>query len=177
MAEYALSQGIQADTIDKTGQTPLHYLWGQVVGDILLARGADLEARNKGKQTPLATAVCLHGGYKNHLKRETIAWLLNKGARSQVLPLEIKCNHRSTALLAEAIGSDSVELAKVAIANGSEITTQDNNGETPLHKSARFNAPAVAALLLRYGANVNIADSQGYTPLHRAAIHRNPEVA
>ncbi|MGB3495118.1 MAG: ankyrin repeat domain-containing protein [Elainellaceae cyanobacterium] len=177
LAEYALKQGIQANTIDTTGQTPLHYLRGKVVGDILLAHGADLEARNSAEQTPLATAVCLHGGYEDRLKRETIAWLLNKGAQGQVLPLEMKCNGRSTTLLAEAIGSDSVELAQVAIANGSAITTQDNNGETPLHNSARFNAPAVAALLLNHGAQVNIADSQGYTPLHRAAIHRNLEVA
>ncbi|MEM9008290.1 MAG: ankyrin repeat domain-containing protein [Cyanobacteria bacterium P01_F01_bin.86] len=172
LAEVALAQGIAINVSNDKGQTPLHYLRGAAVGELLIAQGADLNARDTAGHTPLEAAICLHSGW-TPLKSEVIAFLLASGANRQPIPLDVGCGP----LLAQAIGSDSVELVEVAIANGSDITVKDQAGQTALHLAGRFNATDVAAFLILQGSNINAVDDQGYTPLHMAAIHRNLEVA
>ena len=172
LAEFSLAQGIDVNAKDDDGRIPLHDLRGSAAGEVLLASGADINAQNADGQTPLESAICLHSDW-TPLKADVIAWLLDNGARSQPLPLDVGCGP----LLTQAIGSDSAALAEVAIANGSDITARDQEGQTALHQTSRFNSPKVAALLLAKGMDINAVDDDGYTPLHIAAIHRNFDVA
>jgi ankyrin repeat protein len=172
LVDWALSQGVAINALDASGNTALHELRGPAAGDSLLANAANLTALNGAGQSPLETAVCLHGGW-NTQKAEVIDWFLRNGAESQTLPLNLDCGFGPTTLLNEAIGSDSAALAEVAIANGSDINSHDDQGQTPLHQAGRVNATRVAAVLLAAQADINAVDDQGYTPLHWAVIHRN----
>ena len=64
------------------------------------------------------------------------------------------------------------------LASGADIKARDEDGETPLHRAARFNEnPAVIAALLDAGAEIEARNEDGHTPLHRAArLNKNPAV-
>lgn len=56
-------------------------------------------------------------------------------------------------------------------------TTQDKNGETPLHRAiSRNNKDIIEMLLLNTGVNKNIQDINGETPLHRAVLGNNIDI-
>jgi hypothetical protein len=64
--------------------------------------------------------------------------------------------------------------ALMALQAGADLNHKD---WTPLHKTAYYNKPEVAKVLLANGAQVNVRGNDGMTPLHRAAEHNKPEVA
>ncbi|MBW2062360.1 MAG: tol-pal system protein YbgF [Deltaproteobacteria bacterium] len=59
------------------------------------------------------------------------------------------------------------------------VEFRDREGNTPLHKTAAYNRPHMASLLLAQGADAD-ADSRSYvfiyTPLHEAVRHNNIEM-
>ena len=65
-------------------------------------------------------------------------------------------------------------VALMALQAGADLNHKD---WTPLHKTAYYNKPEVAKVLLANGAQVNVRGNDGMTPLHRAAEHNKPEVA
>ena len=74
--------------------------------------------------------------------------------------------------------SATFEQVYVAISQGADVNSSDENGNTPLHWAARWNtSPATVRLLLDSGAKVDSADGEGLTPLHVAAAwSKTPEV-
>lgn len=63
------------------------------------------------------------------------------------------------------------EIVDKLIGGGVDLTESDGNGETALHKAARFSQMPVALRLLRAGASINALDSLGMTPLHWTALN------
>ena len=61
---------------------------------------------------------------------------------------------------------------------GATLTARDQNGMTPLHGAARYNAtPAAVQAQLDRGATLTARDQNGMTPLHGAARYNaNPAV-
>lgn len=55
---------------------------------------------------------------------------------------------------------------------GSDLSLEDFQGQTPLHAAARRGHAAVVSLLLRSGAAVNARDAEGHSPLLLAARGR-----
>ena len=64
------------------------------------------------------------------------------------------------------------------LSDGGDVTTKDQDGETPLHWAASFNEnPAVITALIDANADVTAKDKYGRTPLHLAASYNeNPAV-
>lgn len=48
---------------------------------------------------------------------------------------------------------------------GSDLSREDFNGQTPLHAAARGGHPGAVTMLLRRGADVNAQDEDGLSPL------------
>ncbi len=120
----------------------------------LLERGADPNAENEAKITPLH--------YAAEYCPEAIPILLKYGANPHahdeggLTPLHV------------AALKGSVDATRALIPH-SNVNAKDNEGKTPLHLALEYERCDVALLLLQHGADINAADGDGRTPLHLAA--------
>jgi ankyrin repeat protein len=184
---------------DGTGFTPLHIAAtaGRVnVIEFLLGRGADLEARTPGGQTPLFQTVPL-------ASREAFVLLLGKGANlaardadgrsilqfalawqrpamvdlilAEGFPVEAT-GAAAEEMLEEAANAGIASLVEALVAKGAPLATTPRRGTTLLHAAARGGLPRMAAPLLKGGVPVDIRDLHGLTPLHVAAFYGRDEV-
>ena len=125
------------------------------VAELLLdKRGADVNARNIHKETPLHSAcMSLNGDV------EMITLLLDKGADIHArmwdgsTPLHCAC----------APGFETV--VELLLEKGADINAESNCGTTPLYTASSYGHEKLTMLLLRKGADVNTQDCEGETPL------------
>ncbi|MFP6583066.1 MAG: ankyrin repeat domain-containing protein [Candidatus Hydrogenedentota bacterium] len=68
------------------------------------------------------------------------------------------------------------EIVDKLIWGGADLTESDGNGETALHKAARFSQFPVALRLLRAGVSIDALDSLGMTPLHWTALNGHAQL-
>ena len=60
-----------------------------------------------------------------------------------------------------AAGQNSVEVAKLLIDHGAEVSARDQQGGTPMHYAAVQNSVKTAKLLIDHGAEVSARDKKG----------------
>ena len=143
---------------DVSGNTPLHAaaIAGSVpLAEWLLANGAEIDAENPAKLTPLTAAISS--------QRDDVALLLiDRGA-------DIAKNGGA---LAVAAVRNRLAVAERLIARGADLE-QKTREYTPLGSIVRggLRSFEVFELLLRKGAAFNQRDSLGNTPLDNAAIY------
>ena len=138
---------------------------------ILLAHGANLNARNDCDYTPIMVAANAH-------HTEAVAALLAGGA-------DPNCRDKSgfsgsPLMLACGPGSkDILPLLEVLIEAGAEVNpTFHPLNWTPLRHAVEFHSEAVVAFLLEKGANVNTMEKgSNHTPLHTALVRRSESIA
>jgi ankyrin repeat protein len=151
---------------DDEGFTPLHQAVNRGhkdVAELLLAHGADVNARLrvKGQEVPLHLAVA--GGHK-----DVVGLLLAHGA-----DVNAKNNKGGTPLhLAAYLGHK--DIVGLLLAHEADVNARTNIGDTPLHSAASGQGEDVVELLLVNKAEVNAKDNKDETPLVLAA-HENHE--
>ena len=168
---------------------------GRPIGimELLFSKGASLDARDKGKNTPLQLAIMnghtdivdlllrkgssigddYWGWTPLHLATQkgytgVVELLLSSGAST-----EVKDRLSGTTLLhgaAEYGHTGMVELL-LNFRQGASIEARNNLGYTPLHFAASKGHTVVVGLLLEKGASINAKDGFDSTPLHNAAIN------
>jgi ankyrin repeat protein len=141
---------------------------------LLIAKGADINARDKDGITPLFWAA------RNH-QYEVAKLLIAKGADVNTrnnfgnTPLTWAMGHQEeeeeTSLTAKLL------TAELLLAEGANVNARDNNGVTSLHEAASYHRREVAEFLISKGADINAKDNNSITTLHRAASNNNHEVA
>jgi cytohesin len=169
--------------INKQGATPFHtilyYTQGYVnkkIAELLIAKGADVNARDKHGNTVLQWAVIYNKIKQNDVQKTRIIidFLLSKDA-----DVNAKGMGGNTPLHL----TNSKEIAELLIANGADVNAKNNQGYYPLDMviprwKKDFTEPnrqldEMVELLILKGANVNTVYKEPYsasggdTPLHR----------
>jgi ankyrin repeat protein len=68
----------------------------------------------------------------------------------------------------QAAREGSIEAVQQHIVTGTDISTKDGSGRTPLHNAAMKGRKEIAELLITNSANVNAQLDDGWTPLNSA---------
>ncbi|MBO9492599.1 ankyrin repeat domain-containing protein [Thalassotalea sp. G20_0] len=153
-----LDAGARVNACDCLHRTPLHEARSQEVVKALLARGADIEARNYAEETPLMSVVCTRGRVKAVKALKAVKTLLAAGA-------SINARNRDGQTPLHRAHS---QVAKELLAWGADIEARDNTGGTPLFSAYHQCRLEELKVLLAAGACVNARDDLGRTPLHYA---------
>jgi ankyrin repeat protein len=154
--------------------TPLHatlFEEGHIeVAKLLIERGADVNALDEEKWTPLHFASRF-----GHL--DVAKWLLAHGASVNSQKKD------GWTPLHSAAYRGHFQIARILLDHKARVNIRDNDGRTPLHRA--FESPEstgqseVVRLLLDHNADLHVGDNSGNSPLHFAAFHwrGSPEVA
>lgn len=126
---------------------------------MLLRRGADVNAREDDNRTPLFSTV--HGE-----DPEVVHLLIQNGA-----DVNARDNDGKTALHS-AVFFRNRTIAEALLRNEADVNARDNEGRTPLHNvnNISIDKENIIGLLLDYGADVNAASNDGSRAIHWAAI-------
>jgi ankyrin repeat protein len=164
----SLLEGNPELLIVKTNYGPLLYIAAENgnkdIVELLLAKGADVNAKTDRGSTPLHLAA-----FHNH--RNVLELLLVKGAQ-----VNEKSDSGCTPLYSAA-EKNSMDAAKLLIAKGAEIDANAENGFSPLHIAAQNGYRGFVEILISRGAKVNAKSDFGYTPLYLAVMKNHRDVA
>lgn len=149
---------------DAGGSTVLHHAAGfgrLETLELLLDSGAEINARNRRRSTPLHWAI--HDEAKVRL-------LLSRGAALEARQVEGR-----TPLFQAAVLGNGLSTIRLLLKAGADPNMGLTNGRTPLMAaSSRGDIDALGALL-EAGAEVNARDGAGETALMLAAANGGPE--
>jgi cytohesin len=194
MVKLLLEKGADTNLKDTaSGYTSLHWaivMWGKELAELVVAAGADVNARSNTGETPL-DVVAAEGG-----PAAIGELLVAKGAEVSSLHAAayvgdlakakafidegVEVNRPSgmvggTALHAAA-AKGHTEVAEFLIDKGADVNAQTRAGQTPLHTAVGAGHLDVAELLVNKGADVNMKDSRGRTPLSLAEKASHTEI-
>ena len=159
LAQKLIERGAHPNVKDDTsGNTPLHHAAESgafEVAELLIDRGASIDAKNKDGRTPLMETVVASAG-------DVAELLVNRGA------IINDCCDVETALHLAAY-LDRSEMAQLLLERGADFDLRNKGGSTPLHLAAYTGSRNTAELLINHGANVNAENNYGQTPLDKAA--------
>ncbi|QJT94912.1 ankyrin repeat domain-containing protein [Wolbachia endosymbiont of Diaphorina citri] len=159
--------------------TPLHFAVQEGNLDIirfLLDEGADIESQDKDNKKPLHLAVDAN-------RLSVVKLLLDRGANVNVTdmygktPLDLATEEDVIEVLEKAqldqgllINARDGNLDKVKdlIAQGADLETKDNNGNTALHNACSNGHLKVVEYLIEKGASLKAKNKEGKTPLDLA---------
>lgn len=150
---------------DANGSTLLHHAIGYGSLDtvkLLLDAGADVNAANRRRSTPLHWA--LHDEAKVRL-------LLSRGAAINTKQVE----GRTPLYIAASMGN-AASLVTLLLENGANPSLATANGMTPLMAASVRGDVAVIKQLVNNGVDVNIRNGAGETALMFGATNGSPEV-
>ena len=153
---------------DNNGWTPLHEVawWGYTeIAELLIAEGADVNAKTNIGQTPLDLALSAWEDDSPEVK----------AAKKETADLLRKHGGKHGTILGAAGGGD-IEAVKEFLAAGADVNAKDWMGWTPLHEAADGGHKDVVELLIAEGADVNAKAWGDATPLDSAIRHNHPEI-
>ena len=196
--QYIISLTSDVDIRNRDGNSPLFIAVlknRQKVGEILLAKGADIFATNKNNNSPLRLALRYGGSVQDwlitsktitekdgsgnsvlHYAAEweydnAVTFLLSKGADVSVR------NANGETPLFSAAKTNNPQIIQLLIDGGADVHARDNLGSTPMHVAVRWEAPLSVEALIKNGGNVNVQNSAGKSPLAETVVASKYDLA
>ena len=123
------------------------------IGELLLAKNADIFSTNNANDSPLHLALKKGG--------DTQGWLITSRTISAT-------DGSGNTALHYAVEWDLKKAALSLIEKGANPEAKNANGETPLFSAAKTNDPAMTALIVKGGSSIKARDNFGSSPLHTA---------
>lgn len=187
---YLINMGADINARNRNGDSPLFLAVKnnlRNVGEILLARQADVFATNTENYSPLRMAMTIGGevldwilsseviratdGVGNTPLHYAAEWqldtaveqILEKGANTNVQ------NYSGETPLFSAVKSDSSSTVRQLLQKGADKEIRDYLGNTALHACVRYDAKNSALVLISGGIDVNAQNISGKSALHEAA--------
>ncbi len=150
-----IARGADLNARDATGKTPLFHGNTDIV-QLLIAHGADMNVQDRWGFTPLHAAL-------RSRSAETARLLIRRGAH-----VRTQSHDGETPLHAAATLGD-IEIVRLLIAQGAEVRAETRTAETPLLRAAQKGHLAIAEFLIAKGADVNAKGGEDFSsPLHAA---------
>ncbi|MDE3023407.1 MAG: ankyrin repeat domain-containing protein [Pseudomonadota bacterium] len=137
------------------GITPLHFAANKEIAELLIANGANVNAKADDGTSPLHLAATNDNVSVARVLIEHGADV-NAKDKKGVTPLD------------DAIMFGKKDMLELIVSSGADIMSKDKTGETPLHYAAYVGNKQAIELLIAKGAEVNIKNNNGHTPLHYA---------
>jgi ankyrin repeat protein len=169
IAGELIDHGARVNDQDRNGQTPLHYAilnGNSRLVALLLARGADVEARYRRPDDPstirphmtaLMQAAFL--GLPDIAKQ-----LLSSGARTNDTDIQgLTPLYFAVATKVEPVNA-SLDTVRLLLNHGAQVNARDPKGVTPLHAAAAAGNAPVTAMLLAHGSDVGARFLQSNGP-------------
>ncbi|PON29559.1 hypothetical protein TGAM01_v201808 [Trichoderma gamsii] len=156
MVQLLLDRGADLNARDLHGSTPLYHSVELDVARLFLDRGADIETKHREEVTSLIKAAKLGN-------TEMIKLLLDRRAN-----IEARDCHGQTPLNA-ATRRGQTDVIKLLLDRSANIETKNKEARTPLLVAARDGRADVVRLLLERGADTESRSNSGVTPLIAAA--------
>eukprot|EP00941_MAST-03F_sp_MAST-3F-sp1_P004333 g4333.t1 len=167
IVKLCLRYGIDIDVPNHKGLTPLHRLAASAatgvdrVGDYMISKGANEDARCAKGMTPLMSAAVAGN-------METIHMLLINGANHK-----LKDNEGRT-VLHHAASNGRLKVVSLFLHDRRHRLRPDDpdsNGIYPLHLAAFNGTPAVVEMFMEHPyTDIDVKDTEGRTPLMYAAV-------
>lgn len=154
------------------------------IAEMLVAKGADLdffEAAMVGKTDLVKKAIEEDPNIVNSFSRdgftslhfaaffgarETLELLLSKGADVNA----VAKNPTNVMPIHSAVSQRHLEITKLLLNNGANVSAKQQGGFTPLHEAAQSGSLDLVMLLVERGASINDRNDKGATPLALARI-------
>jgi ankyrin repeat protein len=164
---------------------------------VLLAAGADINARNRSGQTPLmflpkkadldfVRELIAAGADVNATDQHGQTPLLNAAASSSFAVFQALIsygarmsakNSEDTTLLMRAAENDDQQIALLLLKSGVDVNAQDQNKETALLIAANWGNASIIKVLVDARADVDAKDGDGRTALLLAAGNEDQRMA
>lgn len=164
LVKAILDAGADIDIREHGGMTALHVaaLHGRLeVAQMLIQRGANLGAASTSTAMPIHLAAM-----SGHLS--LVQAFLDHGFDVSSIETEPYADLGWT-LAHLAADDSSVELLRLAIKYGANISSRSTGGPAPIHVATCRGHFETVLMLLEKGVDVNIPTRAGWTPLHMAA--------
>ena len=123
------------------------------IGELLLAKNADIFSTNNANDSPLHLALKKGG--------DTQGWLITSRTITAT-------DGSGNTALHYAVEWGLKKAALSLIEKGANPEAKNANGETPLFSAAKTNDPAMTALIVKGGSSIKARDNFGSSPLHTA---------
>jgi ankyrin repeat protein len=133
--------------------------------NVLLARGADLNVKDKRGYTALSHAA-------EAMYEDVVDALLT---HPDLDPNSRGLNSRP--VLLAYVWRDSSDRVEKLLDHGADVNAQDADGDTALHGAAQTGNTGIMQRLLDKGAGPNVKNKQGGTPLMWAAVFGHTDAA